>query len=97
MVSFSTPFILSMCNVGIRCSFSTALLFLIMTYDETAFRQDEKRRRKSERLVKRRQRKEENKAQEQKRIRELNKLRLDVKISVDNDDGDDLGGFYLHT
>ena len=41
------------------------------------------------------QRKQEKKAQEQKRIRELNKLRLDVKISVDNDDGDDLGGFYL--
>ena len=77
MVSFSVTFILSMCDVGMCFSFSTALLFLIMTYDATAFRQDEKRRRKNEQLVKRRQRKEENKVQEQKRIRELNKLRQD--------------------
>ena len=48
-----------------------------MTYDETAFQQDEKRRRKNEQLVKCRQRREENKVQEHKRIRELNKLRQD--------------------
>ena len=37
MVSFLGPFSLSMCFVGMYCSLSTFLLFLIMTYDETTF------------------------------------------------------------
>ena len=57
MVSFLGPFSLSMCNVGMYCSLSNFLLFLIMTYDEATFRQDERRRRKIEQKIDSRNRK----------------------------------------
>ena len=68
MVSFLGPFSLSMCNVGMYCSLSTFLLFLIMTYDETTFWQDERRRRKIEQKIDSRNRKRE-KATERKEER----------------------------
>ena len=78
MVSFSVPFILSMCNVGICCSFSTVLLFLITTYDATAFRQDERRRRKQEQNIEFRRRKKEKKEKKINVLRERKKSHLTV-------------------
>ena len=90
MVSFSVPFILSMCNDGMCFSSSTVLLFLIMTYDATSFQQDEKRRRKSEQNIECRQRKEEKKAQAQVRLKERNKLRLEIaRQAIPVADGDE--------
>jgi hypothetical protein len=57
MVSFLGRFSLSMCNDGMCSSLSTFLLFLIMTYDEATFRQDERRRRKIEQKIDSRNRK----------------------------------------
>ena len=50
MVSFLGQFYLSVRNFGMCCSLSTFLLFLIMTYDETTFRQDERRKGTQRRL-----------------------------------------------
>ena len=61
MVSFLWPFFLSMCNVRMCSSLSTILLFVIMTYDATAFQQDERRRRKREQNVECRKRKKSKK------------------------------------
>ena len=76
MVSFLGPFFLSMCNVGMCSSLSTFLLFLIMTYDATAFRQDERRRRKREQNIEFRRRKKEKKENKINVLRERNKSRL---------------------
>ena len=76
MVSFSVTFILSMCDVGMCFSFSTALLFLIMTYDATAFRQDERRKRKQEQNVDCRLRKKAKKEKKINVLRERKKSRL---------------------
>ena len=76
MVSFSVPFFLSMCNVGICPSLSTFLLFLIMTYDETTFRQDERRRRKNEQLVECRNRKRVKEQEKVDQIRKRKKSHL---------------------
>ena len=57
-----------MCNVGMCSSLSTFLLFLIMTYDETAFQQDDRRRRRNEQLIERRLRK---KAKKEKKVNVL--------------------------
>ena len=65
-----------MCNVGMCSSLSTFLLFLIMTYDETAFQQDDRRRRRNEQLIECRLRKKEKKQEELDRVRQRNKSRL---------------------
>ena len=67
-----------MCNVGMCCSLSTFLLFLIMTYDETAFRQDEQRRRKNEQLVECRRRKRAKKQEKIQDVKERMKSHLGV-------------------
>ena len=76
MVSFLGPFSLSMCNVIMYCSLSTFLLFLIMTYDETTFRQDERRRRKNEQLVECRNRKRVKEQEKVDQIRKRKKSHL---------------------
>ena len=65
-----------MCNVGMCSSLSTFLLFLIMTYDETAFRQDERRKRKQEQNVECRLRKKAKKEKKINVLRERKKSRL---------------------
>ena len=65
-----------MCNVGMCSSLSTFLLFLIMTYDATAFRQDERRKRKQEQNIERRLRKKAKKEKKINVLRERKKSRL---------------------
>ena len=65
-----------MCNVGTRSSLSTFLLFLIMTYDETAFQQDDRRRRRNEQLIECRLRKKAKKEKKVNVLRERKKSRL---------------------
>ena len=67
-----------MCNVGMCSSLSTFLLFLIMTYDETAFQQDDRRRRRNEQLIERRRRKREKKREKITDVKERAKSRLNV-------------------
>ena len=67
-VNFLGRFSLLMCNDGMCSSLSTFLLFLIMTYDEITFWQDERRRRKIEQKIDSRNRKRE-KATERKEER----------------------------
>ena len=67
-----------MCNVGMCSSLSTFLLFLIMTYDATAFRQDERRKRKQEQNIEFRRRKKEKKEKKINVLRERKKSHLTV-------------------
>ena len=76
MVSFLCRLSLSMCNVRICSSLLTILLFVIMTYDATAFQQDERRRRKQEQNVERRLRKKAKKEKKINVLRERKKSRL---------------------
>ena len=59
-------------------SLSTILLFLIMTYDETAFQQDGRRKRRNEQLIEFRRRKQEKREKKINALRERNKSRLTV-------------------
>ena len=67
-----------MCNVGMCSSLSTFLLFLIMTYDETAFQQDDRRRRRNEQLIECRLRKKSKKEKKVNVLRERKKSHLTV-------------------
>ena len=78
MVSFLCRLSLSMCNVRMCSSLSTILLFLIMTYDETAFQQDGRRKRRNEQLIEFRRRKQEKREKKINALRERNKSRLTV-------------------
>ena len=78
MVSFLCRLFLSMCNVRMCSSLSTILLFLIMTYDETAFQQDGRRKRRNEQLIEFRRRKQEKREKKINALRERNKSRLTV-------------------
>ena len=59
-------------------SLSTILLFVIMTYDATAFRQDERRKRKQEQNVECRLRKKAKKEKKVNVLRERKKSHLTV-------------------
>ena len=65
-----------MCNVRMCSSLSTILLFLIMTYDETAFQQDDRRRRRNEQLIECRLRKKAKKEKKINVLTERKKSRL---------------------
>ena len=67
-----------MCNVRMCSSLSTILLFLIMTYDETAFQQDERRKRKQEQNIEFRKRMKAKKEKKVNVLRERKKSHLTV-------------------
>ena len=96
MVSFLCRLSLSMCNVRMCSSLSTILLFLIMTYDETAFQQDGRRKRRNEQLIEFRRRKQEKREKKINALRERNKSRLTVgPINDDTRRWRRRWGFYL--
>ena len=67
-----------MCNVRMCSSLSTILLFLIMTYDETAFQQDERRKRKQEQNIECRKRKKSKKQEKAADVKRRMQSRLTV-------------------